>query len=69
MGIRYTGRRTIGPFVLNGGLGGLSSVSVKVGPVSVRVWSRHHARGVSSVDLPGPWSYRPSVRARRRRLR
>ena len=65
MGFRYTGRRTLGPFVLNGGLRGLSSVSVRLGPITVRVWDRTARRGVSSVDLPGPWSYRPSLRRRR----
>lgn len=67
MGIRFTRRFRVGPFVLNAGLRGLSSVSLRLGPVSWRLWSRHHERGVSSVDLPGPLSYRPPARRRRRR--
>lgn len=63
MGIRNTGRYTVGPFTINASrTGAPSSVSIGAGPVRFRVWSRkgNQRPGVSSVDLPGPWSYRPN---------
>ncbi len=64
MALRYTGRPKIGPFRINMGSHGPSSISLKLGPVTWRVWSRRQRSGMSSVDLPGPFSWRP---ARRRR--
>lgn len=69
MGFRNTGRSTIGPFTVNYGKNAMpSSVSVGVGPLRFRVWSKSGApRGVSSIDLPGPYSYRPNQQRRTRR--
>lgn len=61
-GVRNTGRIHLGPATINMGSGGLPS-SLTVGPkgVRVRVWDRAgHAPGISSVNLPGPYSYRPA---------
>ncbi|SNQ47337.1 conserved hypothetical protein [Frankia canadensis] len=59
MGLRYTRRPRYGPFHLNISEQGVSSVTLKLGRVSWRVWSRdRRRRGLSSVDLPGPFSYR-----------
>lgn len=63
--MRYTGSRRIGPVRLHFGTRGLTSASVRVGPVTYRLWSRRGDTGVSSVDLPGPWSYRLSWPRRR----
>ncbi|MCK9898613.1 DUF4236 domain-containing protein [Frankia sp. Cpl3] len=48
------------------GAQGLSSVSMKAGPFTWRLWSRRQRAGMSSVDLPGHWSWRPSARRRSR---
>ncbi|RYI20430.1 DUF4236 domain-containing protein [Dermacoccus sp. 147Ba] len=67
MGLRNTGRTTLGPLTVNyGATGRPSSVSVGLGPVRFRVWSHKGTTGVSSVDLPGPWSYRPNSTKSRR---
>lgn len=68
MGLRNTGRTTIGPITVNYAASGRpSSVSIGLGPARFRLWSqRGDGAGLSSVDLPGPWSYRPSKRASRR---
>lgn len=59
-GLRSTYRPRVGPFVLNTSTRtGLSSVSLDAGPVRYKVWDRQGNTGVSSVDLPGPISYRP----------
>jgi hypothetical protein len=61
MGLRYTRRPRYGPFHVNVGEHGVSSVTFKLGRVSWRVWSRREGgrrRGLSSIDLPGPFSYR-----------
>lgn len=60
-GVRSTYRPTVGPFTFNtSAQTGLSSVSVGAGPARFRVWDRSGNTGLSSVDLPGPISYRPS---------
>ncbi|MCM3925388.1 DUF4236 domain-containing protein [Frankia sp. AiPs1] len=66
MGLRYTRRPRYGPFHVNVSEQGVSSVTLKLGRVSWRVWSRHRRGGLSSVDLPGPFSYRREGRSRRR---
>ncbi|WP_084010490.1 DUF4236 domain-containing protein [Pseudofrankia sp. DC12] len=65
MGLRYTRRPRIGPFHLNVSEHGVSSVTLKLGRVSWRVWSKQRTSGLSSVDLPGPFSYRREGRSRR----
>lgn len=61
MGLRNTGRTTIGPFTVNYGKNAApSSVSVGIGPARFTVWSRTRRAGLSSLDLPGPYSYRPT---------
>jgi hypothetical protein len=60
MGLRYTRRPRYGPFRVNVSEHGVSSVTLKLGRVSWRVWSRRdrRRRGLTSIDLPGPFSYR-----------
>lgn len=68
MGLRNTGRTNIGPLTVNySATGRPSSVSLGMGPVRFRVWSRQQTPGVSSIDLPGPWSYRPNSTTKNRR--
>lgn len=63
MSFRITTRKRLGPVVLNFGTKGVSSVALALGPVRYRVWSRTGSpQGVTSVNLPGPVSYRPSQR-------
>lgn len=64
MGLRYTRRPHYGPFYVNVSENGVSSVTLKLGRISWRVWSRRSRRGLSSVDLPGPFSYRRPARRR-----
>jgi hypothetical protein len=64
MGIRYTRRPRYGPFHVNISEHGVQSVTLKVGRISWRVWSRRHRGGLSSIDLPGPFSYRRQARQR-----
>ncbi|WP_261554168.1 DUF4236 domain-containing protein [Frankia tisae] len=66
MGLRYTRRPRYGPFYVNVSERGVSSVTLKLGRISWRVWSRNRRGGLSSVDLPGPFSYRREGRGRRR---
>lgn len=64
-GLRSTYRPRIGPFTLNTSTKtGVSSVSVGLGPARFKVWNRNGNTGLSSVDLPGPVSYRPTQRQR-----
>lgn len=57
--------KSIGPFRINfsstgnGAFGLISSVSLKAGPASVRIWS-HNKRpnGVTSINTPGWGSWR-----------
>lgn len=59
------GRKRFGPLRFNYTQNGLSSVTAKVGPATWRLWSRRtHDRGLTSVDLPGPASWRRSRRGR-----
>lgn len=62
MALRMTARPRIGPIRINTSTRGVSSVTLKLGPISWRLWSRTGYRGLSSVDLPGPWSWRASTR-------
>lgn len=65
-GMRSTYRPKVGPFTLNTSTRtGLSSVSVGTGPFRFKLWDRRGHTGLSSVDLPGPISYRPSQRAQK----
>lgn len=59
-GMRSTYRPRVGPFTINTSTRtGVSSVSVGAGPLRYKVWDRKGNTGLSSVDLPGPISYRP----------
>lgn len=65
MGLRSTFRPRIGPFALNFNKSfQLASVTMRMFGVTYRLWSRTTKRGVSSVDLPGPVSYRPRTQRR-----
>jgi hypothetical protein len=67
MGLRSTFRPRVGPFAVNTDKAlRPTSVTFKLGPLTYRLWSRRSRRGVSSVDLPGPWSWRPAARRRQR---
>jgi Protein of unknown function (DUF4236) len=65
MGLRYTRRPRYGPFHVNMSENGVQSVTLKMGRVSWRVWSKRRRSGLSSVDLPGPFSYRREGSSRR----
>ena len=69
MRVRSTYRPKIGPFRINTGRRGVSSISTKVGPFTLRLWSRTKQGGVSSVNLPGPLVAEPTGRRRSRRTR
>lgn len=59
MSINYRKRVSAGPLKFQFTQNGLSSVSLKVGPITSRLWSRTQSRrSVSSVNLPGGFSYR-----------
>lgn len=71
---RFTSRPgfKIGPFrfSLNIGRTGVTSANVRAAGVTYNVpvdrnGRRTRSRGVSSVNLPGPWSIRPDRRASR----
>lgn len=63
MGIHHRRRRKFGPFYLNSGDHGLNSVSLKLGPASFKVWDKKgRKKGLTSVDLPGGYSYRPDTK-------
>lgn len=65
-GVRSTYRPRVGPLTLNtSARTGLSSVSVGTGPFRFKLWDRRGNTGLSSVDLPGPISWRPSKGQRR----
>jgi uncharacterized protein DUF4236 len=64
MGLRYTRRPRYGPFHVNISENGVQSVTLKLGRISWRVWSKRQRAGLSSVDLPGPLSYRRSAKRR-----
>lgn len=55
---RVTWRPRFGPFIMNMGRNGPVSLSLAMGPMRYRVWSRRHKRGLSSIDLPGGMSFR-----------
>lgn len=62
-GVRSTYRPRIGPLTLNtSARTGLSSVSIGTGPLRFKLWDRRGNTGLSSVDLPGPISWRPTQR-------
>lgn len=55
---RITWRPRLGPLIMNMGRNGPSSLSLAVGPIRYRLWSRTHKQGLSSLDLPGGMSFR-----------
>lgn len=63
---RVTKRSNVGPFVVHYSMKGVSSIGFKMGLLTYRLWSRdpNAKRGMTSVDLPGPISYRPNNRSR-----
>lgn len=63
MGFRNTYRPKVGPFTFNFNKGfGLSSATVRLFGVTYRLWSKKQAAGVASVDIVGPYSYRPKAK-------
>lgn len=60
MGLRSTYRPKLGPIAFNTSTKhGLTSVTIRLFGATYRLWGRDKKRGVTSVDLPGPLSYRP----------
>lgn len=55
---RVTWRPRLGPLIMNMGRNGPSSLSLAMGPMRYRLWSRTHKQGFSSLDLPGGMSFR-----------
>ncbi|KJE19724.1 hypothetical protein FF36_05979 [Frankia torreyi] len=65
MPIRVRAQRRLGPLRATITERGLSSVTLRVGRTSWRLWSRTGGRrGLTSVNLPGPLSWRPAARPR-----
>lgn len=65
MGLRNTYKKKFGPFTVNFTKGFLiSSATIRMAGVTYRLYSRKSARGVASVDLPGPWSWRPKAKSK-----
>lgn len=63
MGFRNTYRHKVGPFTLNFDKGfKLSSATVRIAGVTYRMWSKSQERGIASVDITGPYSYRPKAK-------
>ena len=61
MGIRSTFRPTFGPLQMNTNKSlRPTSLTVRIGPLRYRLWGRKRPTGVSSLNLPGPFSYRPA---------
>ena len=60
MGLRNTYKKKFGPFTINFNKKfGPTSFTIHMFGVTYRIWSKRDQSGISSVDLPGPWSYRP----------
>lgn len=60
MGLRNTYKHKVGPFTLNFNKAfAPTSFTFRAAGVTYRIWSKRDASGVASVDLPGPWSWRP----------
>lgn len=66
MPLRNTHRTHLGPLVVNYSADSRpASVSLKFGPTTFALWSRTKKAGLSSVDLPGSYSYRTERKAKR----
>lgn len=68
MGFRL-GSKRVGPFRINFGKSGITSVSMKSGMLNFRLWSANGQRGVSSIDTPGMGSIRRNLKTRKQRER
>jgi hypothetical protein len=65
MGLRNTYKKRFGPFTINFNKDfGPSSFTVRLLGVTYRIWSKRDQSGIASVDLPGPWSYRPGRKSK-----
>jgi Protein of unknown function (DUF4236) len=65
MPVRARSRARFGPLYLNITDRGITSVTLRLGPASWRLWSRAgRRRGLSSVNLPGPFTWTPPARGR-----
>lgn len=63
MGFRNTYRPKFGPFTFNFDKGfKLSSATIRIAGVTYRLWSKRQERGIASVDIAGPYSYRPKAK-------
>lgn len=63
MGFRNTYRPKFGPFTFNFDKRfGLSSATIRLFGVTYRLWSKKQESGVASVDIAGPFSYRPKAK-------
>ena len=59
---RVTWRPRVGPFIFNMGRSGLTSISLKSGPLRYMLWGRDIDSGFSSMDLPSGLSFRGNRR-------
>lgn len=66
MGFRF-GSKHVGPFRINFGKAGISSVSLKMGALTFRLWSANGQRGLSAIDTPGMGSIRRNLKTRKQR--
>lgn len=65
MGLRNTYKHKFGPFTINFNKGfGPTSFTMRMFGVTYRIWSKRDQSGFASVDLPGPWSYRPGRKSK-----
>jgi hypothetical protein len=63
MGFRNTYRPKVGPFTFNFDKRfGLSSATIRLFGVTYRLWSKRQESGIASVDIAGPYSYRPKAK-------
>lgn len=65
MALRNTYKHKVGPFTMNFSKKfGPTSFTIRLAGVTYRIWSKRDASGLASVDLPGPWSWRPKRKAK-----
>lgn len=65
MGLRNTYKHKLGPFTVNFNKKfGPTSFTFRGAGVTYRIWSRKDKSGVASLDLPGPWSWRPKRKSK-----
>lgn len=67
MGLRNTHKTKIGPLTVNYNKKFMpTSATIRLAGMTYRLWGKTKSRGLASVDLPGPWSWRPKQKNRNR---